>query len=130
MRCNGICCLLQLQLRDMRLGTKRHDRRRSYDMLEVAELEHQTLQYLYSEGGIVCLMSFAQMNYDAAGVRASPQPSEPISSQIYDPSYCQRSITNSTTWPVAAADLACKNATATLEKIMVPGQRHKLMKRL
>lgn len=42
--------LVQLQLRDLRLGTKRHDRRRSYDMVEVAKMEHRSLQYLYSEG--------------------------------------------------------------------------------
>ena len=42
--------VIQFQLRDLKQGTKRHDRRRSYDMVEVAKMEHRSLQYLYSEG--------------------------------------------------------------------------------
>ena len=50
------CKLSQLQLRDLRQGTKRQDRKRSYDMVEVAQMEHRHLQFLYSEGEPETLM--------------------------------------------------------------------------
>ncbi|KAK9840356.1 hypothetical protein WJX74_008226 [Apatococcus lobatus] len=40
---------VQFQLRDVKQGTKRQDRKRSYDTVEVAQMEHRSLQYLYSE---------------------------------------------------------------------------------
>ena len=43
--------LLQLELRDLRSGSRQNERLRSYDQVEAIRLEQQSYTYLYEEGG-------------------------------------------------------------------------------
>ncbi len=43
---------MQLELRDLKLGTKSQDRKRPYDLVEVARLDARPFQFLYAEGGV------------------------------------------------------------------------------
>ena len=42
---------LQLELRDLKSGSRQNERLRSYDQVEVVRLEQQSYTYLYEEGG-------------------------------------------------------------------------------
>ena len=42
---------LQLELRDLKSGSRQNERLRSYDQVEVIRLEQQSYTYLYEEGG-------------------------------------------------------------------------------
>ncbi|KAK9811306.1 hypothetical protein WJX72_001490 [[Myrmecia] bisecta] len=47
---------VQLELRDLKLGSKHLERKRPYDMVEVARLEAKPFQFLYTDGSQLHLM--------------------------------------------------------------------------
>ncbi|MHA1597119.1 MAG: elongation factor P [Alphaproteobacteria bacterium] len=60
---------LQVELKDIRSGTKMNERFRSSETVERAHLEQQDYQYLYEDGGMYTFMhteSYEQINLDAA----------------------------------------------------------------